>query len=198
MYWSHIIWNTFNCAWISLAFLLAKTCIWLDTCFLVLVLPVLNFIYLAINSFLPVIWEQSNFSNQRNIFNLRTITLSESILAKSCKKREKKAVSKQRNSLILRTITLSNWNKSIKLLHLKCLYSRNIFFHYRHGLSVCYHYKTYSRSMYVKHLMTWSINIHNMMKIYMVYHKAKKRKQSVVDSYLYNNEITSTNDQVRY
>lgn len=40
-------------AWTSLAFLLAKTWMWLETCFLVRVFPVRSLMYRAISSFLP-------------------------------------------------------------------------------------------------------------------------------------------------
>jgi len=44
---------TFSFAWISRIFLLASTCIWELTCFLVLVFPVRNLIYRAISSLRP-------------------------------------------------------------------------------------------------------------------------------------------------
>lgn len=47
--------TTFILAWNSRNFLLANTCICELTCFLVLVLPVLNFMYRAISSFRPEI-----------------------------------------------------------------------------------------------------------------------------------------------
>ena len=45
---------TFIWPWISLAFRLAKTWMWLDTCFRERLLPVRSLMYLAINSFRPV------------------------------------------------------------------------------------------------------------------------------------------------
>ena len=45
--------RTFSLAWISLSFLLASTCICDETCFRVLVFPVRNLMYRAINSFRP-------------------------------------------------------------------------------------------------------------------------------------------------
>ena len=50
------LWITFSLALICLSFLLAKTCMWDETCLRVLVFPVRNLMYLAISSFLPVKW----------------------------------------------------------------------------------------------------------------------------------------------
>ena len=48
-----IVWLTLICDWISLALRRASTCMWLDTCLRVRVLPVRSLMYLAISSLRP-------------------------------------------------------------------------------------------------------------------------------------------------
>ena len=50
----------FTLTWTSRIFLLARTCMWLLTCFLVRIFPVRILMYLAISSFLPYIFPSSD------------------------------------------------------------------------------------------------------------------------------------------